>query len=96
MSGSPVLATPFGSMPELVTDKVGAICRTRDEFLEGIERLRDWRPADCRERVMQEFHYLKMAKDYLRLYQRVLDGESLNPCIPRAQESSQRIFSIEL
>lgn len=92
VSGTPVLASPFGSLPELVTDSVGAICRSRDGFLSAIERLPQWRASDCRDWVMEMFHYLKMARDYRALYERVLDGESLNASIPTAHEAPQQIF----
>lgn len=96
VSGTPVLASPFGSLPELVTDSVGAIRRSRREFLDGIERLKEWRSADCRDWVIEKFHYLKMAKDYLALYERVLDREALNASVPRAQQAPQSNFLMEL
>ncbi len=78
-SGSPVLATPFGSLPELVTPDVGRLCSSEAEFGEAIASLGVFDPDACRRRAVENFHYRSMAEKYLALYRRVASGESLNP-----------------
>lgn len=86
VSGTPVLASPHGSLPELVPPEVGLICRTEAEFVEGVARLGTFRPEDCRDWVLERFHYRRMARDYEALYEKVLSGETLNPRPPRTIE----------
>ena len=68
MSGTPVIASRSRGLPELVTPDVGFICETRDDYLRAIDRIGDIRPEACRARAMAEFHYLRMARDYVREY----------------------------
>ncbi len=68
MSGTPVIASDRGACPELVTPDVGFICETRDDYLRAIDRIGDIRPEACRARAMAEFHYVRMAREYLREY----------------------------
>ncbi|MBI3294812.1 MAG: glycosyltransferase [Deltaproteobacteria bacterium] len=82
MSGVPVLSTRRGSLPELVSSDVGFLCDTYGEFIEAVERSADINRARCREWALENFHYRKMAKRYLHYYERVLEGQSLNPMIP--------------
>jgi glycosyltransferase involved in cell wall biosynthesis len=83
-SGTPVLATPYGSLPELISPDVGRICQTEEDFIDGIGDLGSYQAIRCREWVMEKFHYHRMAKDYFRLYEKVSRSESLNRRIPKA------------
>lgn len=94
VSGTPVLATPFGSLPELVPPRVGLICRSKAEFISGIRRLGEFSPKTCREWALENFHYREMAKKYLGLYERVLRGDSLNAGLPVASEPPQKLLPL--
>ena len=85
MSGTPVLASPRGSVPELLTPQVGAIIE--DHKWVEVLRNRDsvWKPEDCRARAMQLFHYRKMAESYERLYHQLKDGKKLHDKNPVGQ-----------
>lgn len=82
-SGTPVLATPNGAHPEFVIDgETGVLVRSYEEALEGLRRLIELLPAErrrwaqrCRERVPR---VEPMADGYLRLYERVIAGETLS------------------
>ena len=89
VSGTPVLATPFGSLPELVPPQVGRLCRTESEFVAAVEELPQFSPAVCREWALQNFDYRVMTKRYLEKYQQVLQGEVLNPTKPVAGRSAE-------
>lgn len=94
ISGTPVLTSAHGSLPELVHPEVGKICRSEREFLEGIDSLGQYRPQRCREWALENFTYQKMARSYRELYERVLKGERLNPRDPRATEPPQKYLPI--
>lgn len=83
LSGTPVLASPFGSLPELVTAPTGRICRTYTDFFEHGMTLQYWDRKACREEAVKRFHFHRMAQDYVGLYRRVIGGEVLH------QESPQ-------
>ena len=74
VSGTPVIASPLGAMNELVTPQVGALCEDDASFLESIERIGEWSPDACRQRVLDHFTHTIMAQNYLRLYERAIDG----------------------
>lgn len=73
-SGTPVLASRRGSMPELVSGDVGVLCETEDEFVEALGRVDAFDPAACRRRVQERFSARRMAEAYLALYRRLLAG----------------------
>lgn len=72
MSGTPVIGSRNGACPELITPDVGFLCSTEEEYVRAIERACEIPPAACRAKAMREFHYLRMARDYVREYERVL------------------------
>lgn len=72
MSGTPVLASPRGSCPEMVSPDVGFLCATRDDYLLALDRLGAIRPEDCRRRALERFHYLRMARGYIAEYEHEL------------------------
>lgn len=86
VSGCPVLATPFGSLRELLPREVGRTCSNDAEFLTAMEELHKFDPRNCRDWVLENFTHLKMTENYLTCYERVLSGERLNPVAPSVME----------
>lgn len=74
-SGTPVIASRRGSMPELVTGDVGFLCEDEDEFVEAVGRVDEIEPAACRRRLEENFTARHMAREYLELYRRARAGE---------------------
>ncbi|MGW8283464.1 MAG: glycosyltransferase, partial [Gemmatimonadota bacterium] len=74
VSGTPVLAAPLGAMPELVTDDVGALCADEEAFVDAIQRIGEWNPEACRQRVLEGFTHITMARGYTSLYERAIAG----------------------
>ncbi|HKS25371.1 MAG TPA: glycosyltransferase [Thermoanaerobaculia bacterium] len=70
MSGTPVIGSRLGSLPELITPDVGFTCSTIEEYVAATERVREIRPAACRSRAMREFHYRTMTRRYVAEYER--------------------------
>ena len=68
MSGTPVICSSHGACAELVTPDVGFVCRTELDYDEAFARLETIAPASCRATALAKFHYLRMARDYLREY----------------------------
>jgi glycosyltransferase involved in cell wall biosynthesis len=83
--GCPVVGTPYGSLPELVPPEVGFLSDREDDLVEAVRDLGSFRRSDCHEWVMENFTAARMTDEYLRLYERVLAGETLNAEAPVAR-----------
>lgn len=63
--GTPVIATPRGSVPEVVRDGVtGYIRRDIDEMAEAVGRVDQLRRSDCRTFALRQFSNTVMVKNY--------------------------------
>jgi len=67
-SGTPVLGTRRGSLPEIVSPDVGALADTLDELVSLRARLDAIGPEVCRARVERHFTHHVMAEGYLRMF----------------------------
>lgn len=72
ISGTPVICSNRGACPELVTEDVGFVCADLDDYVRAIERIEEILPSVCREKALKEFHYQRMARDYVKEYEREL------------------------
>ncbi|HYT05869.1 MAG TPA: glycosyltransferase [Gemmatimonadales bacterium] len=79
LSGTPVLGTRRGALPELITPDVGALCDTMDEMIAAAETIHRRRPEACRARAERLFTHLTMAEAYVRQYRALLDTGQLTP-----------------
>ena len=91
VSGTPVLATPFGSMKELIHPEVGKICTSYQEFYAGVRELGAFKPEICRDWALSKFHYRLMTQKYLEFYERILSGEKLNPQNPKSPDKIDEV-----
>lgn len=88
--GCPVFSTPYGALPELVSDECGTLSEHRSELSQALnERIFD-REA-CHQRAVQLFNSDKMALSYLTMYERVIRGENLNAATPIMSETAVQL-----
>jgi len=80
--GNPVFATPYGSMPELITEEVGFLSVHGHELAEGLKQLPYYSRKLCHHYVVDRFDHKSMAKAYLTYYEKVLNGEKINEKSP--------------
>lgn len=79
-SGTPLIATRFGALPEIVRDgETGFLVDTVSEGVAATRRLASISPAKCRQNVETRFSIETMARGYLGAYERALD-EIGSPC----------------
>ena len=72
-SGTPVITTHNGAMPEIIENgKHGFLCKDVDEMAEAVKKVDSIKPQDCLKRIDEKFNYKKMAEEYAKLYQSVL------------------------
>ncbi len=71
--GTPVIAYPFGSVPEVMRDGVsGFIVPDLDGAVEAVKKIDQLDRKQIRKYFEQRFTAARMAQDYLRIYERVL------------------------
>ncbi len=72
-SGSPLIAMPLGSVPEIVDDgKVGFLCNTVDDCVAAVGKLHQIDRAACRQHVIDKFSMQSMTSGYEAVYEEVL------------------------
>ena len=76
--GTPVIAYPCGSVPEVVEDGIsGFIVRDIDQAVRAVERVASLDRRRCRQEFEKRFTAQRMASDYLRIYQGMLSQKQL-------------------
>jgi hypothetical protein len=77
-SGCYVAATPYGSLPEIVTPETGVLSYRAADLAEAVRNPGRFDPETCRQSVIErKFTHLDMARGYLAYYERVLANGSL-------------------
>ena len=76
-SGTPVIATPRGALPELIAPGVGGLGTTVDELVDVRSGLAQLDPQACRRHAERHFTHLRMARDYVRMYEGLLQNGRL-------------------
>jgi glycosyltransferase involved in cell wall biosynthesis len=77
MSGTPVLGTRRGALPEVVSNEVGALGDTLDELVALRSSIEQRDPQACRRRAERWFSHTIMAEEYLRMYRQYLSASKL-------------------
>jgi len=79
VSGCYVAATPYGSLPEIVTPESGVLSARAEELADAVKNPQRFEPQKCRERVLRGgFTHMDMARKYVELYERILTRGSLS------------------
>jgi glycosyltransferase involved in cell wall biosynthesis len=79
VSGTPVLGTRRGSLPEIVPPEVGSLGDTLDELVDLRPALDAIAPEACRAWVERHFTHHAMAERYLRVFRHYLATGTLPP-----------------
>lgn len=77
ISGTPVICSDRGACPEIISPDVGFVCRDFEEYVEAIKRIESISHEACRDKALKEYHYLRMAEDYVREYEKEIASFSL-------------------
>jgi glycosyltransferase involved in cell wall biosynthesis len=85
--GTPVIATPRGSVPELIADgKTGFVVSVEDypaEAAAALGRLSEIDPHTCRAWVQERFSKEQMVEGYERVFERAVAGAAAAPVADR-------------
>ncbi|MBI2873789.1 MAG: glycosyltransferase family 4 protein [Firmicutes bacterium] len=84
--GTPVIAFPRGSMPELIRDgENGFLVSDVSGAVEAVSRLSEISRGRCRKIAEDRFSADRMVEDYLRVYRQILGG--ISPLAPRGRKA---------
>jgi glycosyltransferase involved in cell wall biosynthesis len=72
MSGTPVLGTRRGALPEIVSEDVGRLGDTFEELIASRGAIDELDPHACRRRAERWFTHTRMAEEYVRMYRHYL------------------------
>lgn len=79
-SGTPLIATRYGALPEIIVDgRTGFVVDSLDEAEKAVGRLDEIAPQECRANVEERFSAAAMAKGYERVYARVGESSDSQP-----------------
>jgi glycosyltransferase involved in cell wall biosynthesis len=72
-TGTPVIASACGSVPEVLEDNVtGFVCQNLREMIDAVDRITQLSREACRQRVIDHFTAAQMAEKYEVIYQKLL------------------------
>jgi glycosyltransferase involved in cell wall biosynthesis len=74
MSGTPVICSDRGACPEIISSDVGFVCKNGDDYVTAINDIATISSTACRDKAMKDYHYMRMAADYVVEYQKEIDG----------------------
>ena len=75
--GTPVIAHPYGSVPEIIPDGVcGFYCRDVEQGVDAVHRLGEIDRRECRRHFELNFTNERMARDYVKIYEQLVDPAS--------------------
>ena len=73
--GTPVIAYRDGSVPEVLDEGVtGFIVTSGDEAIEALEHVPQLDRRECRRVFEERFSAARMARDYVEIYERIVEG----------------------
>ncbi|MEO5911896.1 MAG: glycosyltransferase [Pelobium sp.] len=77
--GCPVFGTPYGSLPELIHEEVGFLSNKESAITEALTHVADFDKNKCHTYARDCFSAEKMTEEYLKFYEKALNGHKLNP-----------------
>ena len=101
-TGTPVVATPRGSVPEIVQDGRNGFVRTDlDDLAAALGDASSLDRDECRASVEERFTAAQMAQRYVELFERLLErerggGGAARPAVPIATDHARSAAGITL
>ena len=80
--GTPVLAYRRGSIPEVIDDGItGFVCESLAEMADAVKRLQLIDRRRCRSAFEERFTVDRMARDYVALYERIIEESTIQTAL---------------
>lgn len=74
MSGTPVIASNRGAIPEVLDPATGFVCEQEADYVHAVSNCHRIKPQDCRRVALERFHYRAMARGFLLEYEREISN----------------------
>ncbi|MDA3911072.1 MAG: glycosyltransferase [Bacteroidales bacterium] len=87
--GSPVFGTPYGALPELVTESVGFLSNSLTELVDATAIAGEYNNKICHEYALERFNAKRMCDKYLEYFEMILNGKKLNEKAPQLIEKQE-------
>jgi glycosyltransferase involved in cell wall biosynthesis len=92
MSGTPVLAHPYGSVPEILEFAPQCLMKSDEDWKSAMTGERELPNARlCRDWACSKFDQITMAKKYVELYEQVASGKKLHAYEPVTKVEAREI-----
>jgi glycosyltransferase involved in cell wall biosynthesis len=85
--GCPVFGTTYGSLPELVQPEHGFLSNSPNNWLEPLLNRDNYNTKLIHSYARDRFNAMKMTKQYITYYEKVINGTAINTSVPYAAES---------
>ena len=69
MSGTPVICSDRGAGSEIIPPDVGFVCSDARDYRHALENIDSIASRACRDKAMCDYHYRRMAADYVKEYE---------------------------
>ena len=90
--GCPIFGTPYGSLPELITPEVGFLSNKKSELIAQLTDIERFDNKKCSEYVADNFTIRRTAEAYLKYYEVVLNGKTINQTPPKELEMQPKFL----
>jgi glycosyltransferase involved in cell wall biosynthesis len=90
--GCPVFGTPYGSLPEIITEEFGFLADNAQDLSQAILQVDKYDRYKCNQYVIDKFNSKNMTEGYLEKYEIVLNGNTLNKTKPRLVHKQEEKF----
>lgn len=92
--GTPTIAFDCGSVPEVIDNGItGFIVSSEDQAVKALKRVAAFNRAQCRATFERKFTACRMAKDYLAIYEAVLNNSGRPPAVSSFDLSTTTVVS---
>lgn len=93
--GLPVIGSPYGSLPELISQESGKIVRNQLELEHFLANKQAFNAEEIRSYAENKFNIITHTEEYLKIYARVSAGEKLNKNAPSWKFSDKAVKLLE-
>lgn len=94
--GAPVFATPYGAIPEIVSEpELGFLSTKAEELAAAMADMSPYNRRMCHEVAKERFGHMQMAQGYQQCYETVLDGQTLHQTAPYAETDLTALLPFE-
>lgn len=93
--GTPVVATPFGGIKEIIDPSCGVLAESFEDLVSALQNIQKIEPEACRARVEVAFTHQKMAEKYMQYYQKIIKDGFLRdgqPETPKTADPEQKML----